>query len=149
MLKHFFMRKLLLLFIAVTGIVSCTYEDKTAHFAVEFLAVDSVEFPEMMSPGQSYDIKIYYTRPDDCHYYDGIYTEERTNGQMIAVQTLVIQDANCHEVNFDAPEYGIYTFNCPDTIGTSSGYTAYDFQIYKGTDSNGDPIVETVTIPVE
>lgn len=142
-----FMKKLLLFAAMLIIAGACSYDDNTAKFEVEFLPIESIAMPESMEPGHYYDITVYYKRPDDCHYFDGFYTEKDSQSEILAVQALVIQDANCISLEDQEPESATYNFKCPDNIGTSS-YTSYEFKVYKGIDGSGNRIFETVEVPV-
>jgi hypothetical protein len=141
------MKKLLLLLIIVAGLNACSVDDRTAEFEVAFLPVESMELPESMVPGHSYPIKIYYKRPDDCHYFDGFYTEKSGQSEILAVQTLVIQDAACKQLDTEEAEWATYNFICPSNFDITQ-YNTYSFEIFKGVDSEGNRIFETVTVPI-
>ncbi len=142
------MKKLLLLLIVLTGISSCTFKDDTLNFQVEFIPIESIEFPENMESGQTYQLKIFYKRPNDCYYFDGFYTEKGQSSEVLAVQTLVIQDAKCESLEGEEPEVGLYEFTCPN-YDISTLNNVYSFEIYKGDDSEGNMIFETVQVPIE
>lgn len=142
-----FMKKLLLAIILVAGLASCSMDEDTPRFDVAFVPIESITFPEQMQPGQTYELEVFYKRPNDCHYFDGFYTEAEGNSQLLAVQTLVIQDAKCESLEDEAPESAMYSFTCP----TGDIYTlnpSFTFKIYKGDDENGEGQFETVLIPV-
>ena len=136
-----------MLLIFAAGISSCDFKEDTLDFQVEFLPIESVEFPEYMEGGQTYQIKVYYRRPNDCHYYDGIYVEQGDSSQVLAVQTLVIQDAKCEPIENEEPEVGLYEFTCP-TYEINTAGNSYSFNIYKGDDSEGNMIFETIEVPI-
>ncbi|MBF00454.1 lipoprotein [Flavobacterium coralii] len=141
------MKKLLLLLVLVAGLSACSLEEDTPQFEVAFLPVESLELPESMVPGHTYPIKIYYKRPDDCHYFDGFYTEKANDSEILAVQALVIQDAKCKSLESEEAEWAMYDFTCPNNLDITQ-YSAYSFQIFKGVDSQGNRIFETVSVPV-
>ncbi len=139
----------MLLLLLVVGISACSPEgDRRLSFQVEFLPVESIEMPEYMSSGQTYQLKVYYKRPHDCHYYDGFYTETDNQSQILAVQTLVIQNATCESLLNEPSEYAFYEFKCPlyDELGTFNN--VYEFKIYKGDDEEGRGVFETVQVPI-
>lgn len=141
------MKKLLLLLIVFMGISSCSFEEDTLNFQVEFIPVESIEFPEYMEAGHTYQLKVFYKRPSDCYYFDGFYTEKGQSSEVLAVQTLVIQNAKCEPLENKEPEVGLYNFTCP-MYDVSAAGNSYSFEVYKGDDSEGNMIFETVEVPI-
>lgn len=139
------MKKLVLLFAALFLITSCSMDDNTPTFHVEFIPVESVEVPDYFAAGNTYQIKVRYKRPTDCHFYDGFYYEESGGALIVAVQTLVIEDAKCEPLENMQPEESIFEFTCsPMTADVS----AYLFKFYKGEDDAGNPIYMDIEVPV-
>ncbi|AXG73735.1 hypothetical protein DVK85_05600 [Flavobacterium arcticum] len=129
------------------GVSSCSFKDDTLNFQVEFIPVESIEFPEYMQAGETYELKVYYKKPNDCYYFDGFYTEKGESSEVLAVQTLVIQNAKCESLEDEEPEFGLYEFTCPNIIiGTFNN--VYLFEVYKGDDGEGNMIFETVEVPI-
>ncbi|NDI98591.1 hypothetical protein GWA97_05850 [Flavobacterium sp. LaA7.5] len=141
------MKKLLLLLIVLTGISSCSFDEDNLDFQVEFIPIERIDFPEHLESGQTYQIKVYYRRPSDCYYFDGFYTEKGQTSEVLAVQTLVIQDARCESLEYEEPEIGLYEFTCPVYEINTAG-NSYSFEIYKGVDGEGNMIFETVQVPI-
>ena len=134
------MKKVLLLLLTVLALVSCSLDNDLPDYHYEVLAVESFTVPQSFTTGNSYEIKVKYKRPTDCHYMDGIYYDKEGNTRIIAVQSKVIEKSDCapltdqiYEVSFD--------FIC-------SGGTSYIFKFYKGEDEDGNNIFEEVEIPV-
>ena len=139
------MKKLVLLFAALFLITSCSMDDNTPTFHVEFIPVESVEMPEYFSPGGTYLIKVKYKRPTDCHFFDGFYYEESGLALKVAVQTLVIEDAKCESLEREEPEEATFEFNC----STTSSMTSYVFEFYTGMDEEGQPTYKQMEVPVQ
>ncbi|MEL1245977.1 hypothetical protein AAEO56_17015 [Flavobacterium sp. DGU11] len=139
------MKKLLVL-LAVIGIaVACTDEPDTLKFHVAFVPVISVEMPEEMIFGQTYEIKVKYKRPNDCHYFDGFYHDpNNTSAEIIAVQTLVIEDAQCAPLDGLEPDESSFDFTCSSTYAG----TSYLFKFYKGDDAQGNQQFLEIEVPV-
>ena len=143
------MKKLLLLLVLMAGISSCSFdEDDTVDFQVEFLPIERMEFPQFIESGHTYQIKTYYRRPNDCHFFNGFYTEKGQSSLTVAVQTLVIQGAKCEPLENEEPEVGFYEFTCPIYNDITTTGTTYSFEIYKGEDDKGNMIFETVKVPI-
>lgn len=138
------MKKLVLFFTALLLISSCSMDDNTPTFHVEFIPVESVEMPEYFAVGGTYQIKVKYKRPTDCHFFDGFYYEENGLALKVAVQTLVIEDAKCASLEGEEPEEATFEFNC----STTSDATSYMFEFYTGQDEQGQPIYMQMVVPV-
>ena len=137
-----YMKKLFLFFAALFMLASCSREDDVPQFNVEFLPVDSVDVPESFAMGNTYQIKVHYKRPTDCYFFNGFYYEEDGDALLVAVQTLVIQDAVCEPLT--EPESAIFEFECSPNYTSST----YLFKFYKGDNEAGDPTYIEVEVPV-
>src|SRR5690606_24419517 len=104
------MKRLVLFFAALFVLASCSTEDDTPRFNVEFIPVDSVDMPDYFAMGSTYQIKVNYKRPNDCYFFNGFYYEEDGDALLVAVQTLVIQDAVCEPLS--ETESAIFDFEC-------------------------------------
>ena len=123
------MRKLILFFAALFVVSSCSMEDNTPQFHVEFVPIESVEMPESFTIGNSYDIKVWYKRPSDCHFFEGFYYEEDGTTLTVAAQTLVIEDATCESLENEPAESAVFTFVCSPTYDNT---TSYHFKFFTG-----------------
>ncbi len=139
------MKKILLLLGVICLISSCSMEEDRVKFDIAFLPAVAVEVPEYMQPGQTYDFKIKYNRPTDCYYFDGFYYEPDGNAHIVAVQALVIRDADCKAIDTLVPEEGTFQVTCSPLYTESS----YHFKFYKGENANGDQEFMEVEIPVQ
>ncbi len=139
------MKKILVLLGIVWLIASCSMDEDNLRFQVEFIPVISVEAPEYMQPGHTYEFKVKYSRPTDCYYFDGFYHEPDGNAHIIAIQALVIQDAECLPIETLVPEEGIFQISCATDYTASS----YLFKFYQGDDEQGEPKYLDMEIPVQ
>lgn len=139
------MKKILVLLGIFCLIASCSLEEDKLKFHVEFLPAVAVEVPEYMQPGQTYEFKVKYNRPTDCYYFDGFYHELQENAHIVAVQTLVIQDADCKPLETLVPEEGTFQVTC-SPVYTSESYL---FKFYQGEDTQGNQQFLQVEIPVQ
>lgn len=138
-----FMKKCLLLLAVLLMLTSCSIDnDEKADFNMAFIAADSVSTPDYVTPGRAYPFKIYYKRPNDCFYVNGIYMDANGYTLTLAVQSLFIEDANCAETMVE-PEEATYTFQCP--LEQTNSYT---FKFYNGDDALGNRKFLTVILPV-
>ena len=136
------MKRILFLVSLVFLFNSCGIDDDTINYHYEILPVDSFELPESFVYGHNYPIKIYYKRPTTCHAFDGFYYESHLNTRTIAVQSIVVNQNNCEDINFNDPAMEA-------TLNFSVVYhDTYLFKFYKGKDENGENIFEEVEVPV-
>ena len=136
------MKRILFLVSLVFLFNSCGIDDDTINYHYEILPVDSFELPESFVYGHNYPIKIYYKRPTTCHGFDGFYYESHLNTRTIAVQSIVVNQNNCEDINFNDPAMEA-------TLNFSVVYhDTYLFKFYKGKDENGENIFEEVEVPV-
>lgn len=138
------MRKLVLFFVTLFLITSCSMDEDNPQFHVQFVPAVEVTMPEYFVHGETYEINVKYKRPTDCYFYDGFYYSQDGNALVIAVQTLVIEDANCESLEDMAAEEASFTFSCnPDYNGTS-----YLFKFYTGKDANGHNTYMEMEVPI-
>ena len=140
------MKKLLLLCVTLLLLFACVPEDSdNVKFHVEFIPVQSVVVPESMVKGQTYEIKVNFILPTDCHYFDGFYYEPDFNIRTVAVQSIVIEDANCAPATEDAmPEQKSFNFLC----STLYSYSSYTFKFFQGEDEAGNQQFLEIEVPV-
>jgi hypothetical protein len=141
------MKKVLVLFTAIITMalisVSCALDDPDPNFNAAFLPVVSIDVPESMHPGTTYSFKLYYNRPTDCYYYDGLYNKQDGNDFVIAVSSIVL-DQNCQPLQHTEPEVAVFDFQCPQ-----SSFQEYTFHFYSGESATGEDEYMDVTVPVE
>jgi hypothetical protein len=82
------MKRILASFALVFLLASCSL-DNGSNFHFELLPVDSVDIPTEFSIGNTYPIKMYYTRPSTCHYYNSIYYDKDLNIRTVAIESIV------------------------------------------------------------
>ena len=121
------MKKLILFIVTVFVIASCSLDEENPKFYVEFVPIVNVDMPAEFYRGETYEINVQYKRPSDCYFFDGFYYEEQTGSLMVAVQTLVIENAQCDPLDMAEPETASFSFTCP-------GYAqqSYVFKFYTG-----------------
>ncbi len=138
------MKKLILFFVTLLVIASCSLEDNTPRFHVEFVPIVGVDMPEGFMRGETYEIKVQYKRPTDCYFFDGFYYEEQTGALMVAVQTLVIEDAQCEPLYLMEAEEASFDFTC------SPGYAnqSYVFKFYTGESETSTENFIQMEVPI-
>jgi hypothetical protein len=141
------MKKLLsLLFITLLVVTACsTEDDNRIDFHVEFIPVLSVELPQSVTPGQTYEMKVNFNLPTDCHYFDGFYYMPDGNTRTVAVQTIVINDMDCATpLDGNANEQKSFNFYC----SPGYQYDSYLFKFYQGEDAQGQDQFLEVVVPI-
>ena len=131
----------LLLTASLLAFSSCTIEDDSPNYRFEFIPVESVELPESFEIGKSYEIKVHYRLPSNCHYYDGFYYEKDLNTRTFALQTKVIEGDQCAPI--EDGELKEATF---DFFVNNNG--SYIFKFYAGKTSTGENSFLEYEIPV-
>ena len=134
------MKKIALLIISFLVLNACSPIDDSPRVHLEVLPVDSYTLPPTFTMGETYQIKMKYKRPSNCHYYEGFLYQKDLNKRTIAIETSVAENNNCVGLTDTLVEV---SFNF---YVTSNG--SYVFRFYKGDDANGNPIYEEVEIHV-
>lgn len=135
------MKKFALFILLITTLTGCTLDnDNRDSYTYEVLPVDSYTLPEKFTLGNTYEIKLKYTKPTECHYFQGIYYSKDLNIRTIAIQTAVNNNQVCTQ---SIPAQSEISFNF---YVTNTG--SYIFKFYKGKDAAGIELFEEVEIPV-
>lgn len=79
------MKKIVLLLVVITSLLSCSLNDDSPTYTYEVLPIDSYVVPASFTLGQTYEIKLKYQKPTSCHIYQGIYYDKNLNTRTIAV----------------------------------------------------------------
>ena len=134
------MKKITLLFVSLILFYSCLDSDNDApNLAYEILPIDEYTTPDSFTFGQRDTIKLKYSLPNGCYYFDDIYYEYQDTARVVAIRSIKDLDAVCTEAIIQ------YDY---DLIVTATQAEDYLFKFYKGEDANGDSIFEEVVVPV-
>lgn len=135
------MKKLALFILLITTLTGCTLDnDNQDSYSYEVLSIDSYTLPEKFVLGNTYEIKLKYTKPSECHFFQGIYYSKELNIRTIAIQTAVNDNAICTQ-SIPTPSEVSFNFQATNT-------GSYIFKFYKGKDAAGVELFEEVEIPV-
>lgn len=135
------MKKIVLFILFITTLTGCsTDKDNQDSYSFEVLPVDSYTLPEKFILGNTYEIKLKYTRPSECHFFQGIYYDKNLNVRTIGIQTAVNTNQVCTQ---QIPSPSEVSFNF---YVTNNG--SYIFKFYKGKDAAGKDLFEEVEVPV-
>ena len=135
------MKKFALFILLITTLAGCTLDNNNRDsYSYEVLPVDSYTLPEKFTLGNTYEIKLKYTKPSECHYFQGIYYSKDLNTRTIAIQTAVNNNQVCTQ-SIPAPSEVSFNFYVTNT-------GSYIFKFYKGKDTTGKELFEEVEVPV-
>jgi hypothetical protein len=138
------MRKIILLFVLIITILSCSPDDNGNIYRYDILKVESFEVPTEFISGDTYQIKVNYKRPTTCHYFNNLYFSRDANIRKIAIESVIEERDNCLALTDNNPEIEyVFNFQVKQLAGTD-----YLFKFYKGKNTAGESIFEEVTIPV-
>jgi hypothetical protein len=139
------MKKLILLFVTLIFIASCTPEESdTVPFHMEFVPVHDFQLPDYVMRGYQYDVIVTYLKPTDCHYFQGFYIDPQGPVITIAPQAMVIEDNDCMYLDSSNLEEESFEFTCENTYP----YNNYIFKFYQGEDQMGQPVFYEREVPI-
>jgi hypothetical protein len=131
--------------VALIGIfllaISCSLESDNPRFYSELLPVESYEMPTAFYVDTENEIVLRYINPSTCHAFDGFYYEKVDFTRTVAIQTGVVDQANCSALNNQIVTK-ILKFK-PEETGV------YLFKFWKGRDANGVNIFEEIAVDVQ
>lgn len=116
------MKNYILILLTVISLLSCKDDDKT-NFYTTFIGVDSADVPSEFTLGETYDITIHYTLPNDCHSFSNFYYAYEDTTRVVAIIALVNGDGTCP----DKDTIGKYTFSVKATQNEN-----YIFKFWQG-----------------
>lgn len=134
------MKKFLILSFVVASLFSCSLDDDSTDFSVEFLPIESVEIPDEFTLGEVYPITVTYERPTSCHFFRKFYYAKHNNERTVAVINNVFERNDCEELT-DAMLTATINFQV-----TSNG--SYIFKFWQGKDENDEDIFLEIEVPV-
>lgn len=134
------MKKIVLFIVLITSFLGCSLDDDKISYTYDVLPVHSYVVPASFTLGETYEIKMKYQKPTSCHLYQGIYYDKNLNTRTIAIQTAVQNNQVCTQ---EVPPLSEVSFNF---IVSNTG--SYIFKFYKGKNTSGEDIFESVEIPV-
>lgn len=125
--------------LAVLGLNSCNLEDDSPNFHFTALQITGAELPESFNLNETYEIKVTYSRPDGCTFFEGfdIGKEDVTVRNVVAVGS-VRTDQTCTTAieEEEATFLFVVLFDEP-----------YTFRFWQGTEDGTDEYFE-VEVPV-
>ncbi|MFV5687337.1 hypothetical protein ACM55M_01780 [Flavobacterium sp. ZT3R25] len=135
------MKKFALFILLITTLTGCTLDDDNQDsYTYEVLPVDSYTLPEKFTLGNTYEIKLKYTKPNECHLFQGIYYSKDLNKRTVAIQAAINNNSACIQ-SMAVPSEVSFNFYVTNT-------GSYIFKFYKGKDAAGTELFEEVEVPV-
>lgn len=120
---------------------SCSLDDGD-QVTYEVLPFETVALPQNFVLGETYEIEFTYLRPTTCHGYNGVLLRANDSTRTIAVSTFLVSNTGCEDL-VDPDNIASNSFNFKVLYDQT-----YIFEIWKGKDSEGNDIYETVEVPV-
>jgi len=134
------MKKIILFTLFLLTLASCSIDDDQPSYDYVVIPIESYTLPQTFKLGETYEIKLKYKKPSDCHYFQGIYYDKELNIRTIAIQ----MEVNTYQVcTQPIPELLEVSFNF---YVTNTG--SYIFKFYKGVDASGADVFEEVEVSV-
>lgn len=135
------MKKIALFVLLSISLSGCSVDNGNQDsYLYDVIPVDSYTLPDKFVIGNTYEIKLKYTRPTACHFFQGIYYNKELNVRTIAIQIGAPSDQVC---TLNIPPQSEASFNFVPTV---TGL--YIFKFYKGKDSAGKELFEEVEVNV-
>jgi hypothetical protein len=130
--------------IGLVALVSCSTDSApSVNFHLSYIVADSVDVPEIMVRGQKYPITVYYKRPDNCHYFNGIYRNDANGAVTVAIEAMVLNNVNCEPIQAATPDVASFEYTVPMSV-----YSTCKFKFYNGVNSYGQDTFIIKDVPV-
>ena len=131
-------------------ITSCSIDEDVPNIEYGFASITDSDFPEYFEAGKSYDLKLTYTLPSNCHTFFGFDGgREDESSQEIFIYALTSRDLNLTNCNSEGEnltrEGTIRNFMVSDNVSEDE---VFIFKLWIGNDSEDNPIYETIEVPV-
>lgn len=119
---------------------SCEISDDGLKVSYSVVAVDSVQMPSTFDFGETYDIPVFYTKPSDCHVFDGFSVTADLNVRNISTVLAQLDSGNCATSNativeeqtlrFTAASNGSYVFRFFNGLGPNNEETYLEYTVF-------------------
>lgn len=131
-------------------ITSCSTEDDSPNIEYGLAPITNSEFPGYFEPGKNYDISLTYKLPTTCHTFIGFDGgREDASSQEFFIYALTSRNLDlidCSSEDINLVKSGtIRNFMISENVSEDE---VFIFKLWKGTDSEENPIYETIEIPV-
>lgn len=134
------MKKAFLLLISLFILNGCLPDDDLSDISIEFIPINNYDIPEEFQSGETYEITVGYTKPNDCYQFRDIFFAVNGNERIVAVTTTLDNSLNCNS----NPVQDEATFN----FFVNGYFDHYVFKLWQGRDNNGNDLYTIVEVPV-
>ncbi|MCG9971366.1 hypothetical protein [Christiangramia crocea] len=140
------MKKLVFILFTFIAFTSCSIDDDSPRIEYELAEIVANDLPDEFEFGETYEITVTYILPSACHNFAGI--DARREGNVGEERRTIFVSA-ISAIRLDD--------NCDDTVGGDQGTSKFTIPIDEEEDYtfkflvgevNGDPVYDTVVIPV-
>ena len=140
-MKKIFFKPLNLFMVFCFGVLtSCSIDDNNPpNFSINIMPIEAVDIDSEFTLGQTHEIKMSYTIPNDCYEFNDFLYEINGNQRTIAVINTVYARNDCAEMT-ESVEVSL-------DINVTSTET-YIFRFYQGKDNEGNDLYYIVEVPV-
>ncbi len=135
------MKKIFVLVLSMFVLNGCLPDDDDfVDISIEFIPIDSYNIPEEFHSGETYEITLFYTKPNECYQFRDIFFAVNGNERIVAIENTIDNALNCpfNPVQDEA------TFNFP----VNGFLDHYVFKLWQGKDTNGNDVYTIVEVPV-
>ena len=144
------MKKLMLIVLLGLLMNSCSTDDDVPNIEYGLAPITNSEFPAYFEPGKSYDLNLTYRLPTTCNTFLGFDGgREDESSQEFFIYALTSRDRDLTNCISDDPtltkQGTIRNFLVSDNLDEDE---VFIFKLWKGTDSEDNPIYETIQVPV-
>ena len=136
-MKYFF---IIITILSLLTLSSCEISDDGLKVSYSVVAVDSVQMPSTFDFGETYDIPVFYTKPSDCHVFDGFSVTADLNVRNISTVLAQLDSGNCATSNativeeqtlrFTAASNGSYVFRFFNGLGPNNEETYLEYTVF-------------------
>ncbi len=143
------MKKFIFVLLAALSLSSCSIDDDSSNIDYVLTPVVGNDLPESFELGKNYQVTIDYQLPSECYSF---YTlDARRKGTTTPAERRTIYVGVISVIDYNNQ-------TCDDTAEGDEGDSKfsiliteegdYEFNFWTGEDEDGEPIYETVTVPV-
>jgi len=134
------MKKYLLYLAAFVALSSCNIgDDDGPSFYLEIMPIQSVDIASEFILGETHEISMTYTIPNDCYEFNDFIYQTNLNERTIAVVNTVYTNQDCMGSTEQVDVSIDFQVNSLET---------YVFRFYQGSDTQGQDQYYIVEVPV-
>ncbi|EAS20610.1 hypothetical protein BBFL7_01498 [Flavobacteria bacterium BBFL7] len=141
-IKMMYMKYFLIIMtiLGLLTITSCEISDDGLKVSYSVVAVDSVQMPSTFDFGETYDIPVFYSKPSECHVFDGFNVTADLNVRNISTVLAELDSGDCATGNsviveeqtlrFTAASNGSYVFKFFSGLGPNNEATYLEYTVF-------------------